>query len=76
MLPTEAVAPDALREFRSHLARLEWDCHAFARAARIKHRTATAMCRGERPVPDNLMNWLRSMVATADQLPPPPPCSS
>ena len=60
------------REFRAHLARLQWDCIAFARAARIKVRTAGEMYRGERPVPDTIMGWLRSMVETADTLPPPP----
>jgi hypothetical protein len=68
----QTIAPDAVREFRRHLERLQWDTNAFARAARIKVRSAGEMYRGERAVPDKLMGWLRSMVATADALPPPP----
>jgi hypothetical protein len=71
-IETDEVPGDT-REFRRHLERLQWNCLAFARAANIKVRTAGEMYRGERPVPDGLMGWLRSMVETADQLPPPPP---
>lgn len=73
MPPTDemTVAGDT-RDFRAHLQRLEWDTPAFARAARIKARTAAAIYRGERAVPPRLMRWLESMVATAEQLPPPP----
>lgn len=63
---------DAREKFRAHLCRLQWDVPAFARAARIKTRTAAAMHRGERAVPPRLMRWLESMVKAADQLPPPP----
>lgn len=64
---------DSARAFRAHLCRLQWDIPAFARAARIKQRSAAAMYRGERDVPPPLMRWLESMVEAADQLPPPPP---
>jgi hypothetical protein len=63
---------EGAREFRAHLCRLQWDVSAFARAARIKVRTAAAMHRGDRAVPPPLMRWLESMVEAADQLPPPP----
>jgi hypothetical protein len=64
--------PDEAREFRAHLAVLQWDTVKFARAARIKNRSATAMWDGERGVPVRLMNWLRSMVDTMADVPAPP----
>lgn len=72
MRQTDTTAADDTIAFRSHLSRLQWDSFAFASAARIKVRSASAMYRGERAVPPRLMRWLESMVATADQLPPPP----
>lgn len=64
--------PDGAREFRAHLARLQWDTVKFAHAASIKSRTAAAMWRGERDVPERLMVWLREMVHSAARVPPPP----
>ena len=69
----QAELTDSARAFRAHLIRLQWDTRAFARAARIKVRTAGEIYRGEREIPPRLMRWLESMVEAADQLPPPPP---
>lgn len=68
----QAGLSDAVREFRRHLDRLQWDTVRFARAAKIKPRSAAAMWRGEARVPDKLMTWLREMADSADHLPPPP----
>lgn len=56
-------------EFRRLLDRLAWDASGFAKAAKIRVRSANGMWRGDREVPDRIMSWLRSMVATAETLP-------
>jgi hypothetical protein len=72
-IETEAVVfRKRSAEFRSLLNRMQWDTIAFATAAKIKARSAQSMWRGERAVPDGLMQWLRSMATAADALPPPP----
>lgn len=58
-------------DFRDLLGRLQWDVPRFARAAHIRSGNAAAMFRGDRPVPEPLMTWLRDMVQCADQLPKP-----
>jgi len=72
-MPQTDDLPEGAREFRALLGVMQWDTLAFARAARIKARSAAAMWRGEREVPHPLMTWLRAVVACATQLPPPPP---
>ena len=65
------LPPDTV-EFRKHLQRLSWDPGDFARAAKIKPRTATIIYRGEQRCPDSLMAWLRHMATCADQVPQAP----
>lgn len=72
MPPTEIIEQEGAREFRALLDRMQWEPEAFARAAKIKVRTAHLMHAGRRPVPAPLMGWLRSMVEQAEALPPSP----
>jgi hypothetical protein len=64
--------PEGAREFRAHLTRLQWGTEEFAQAARIKHRTARAIWRGDREMPATLMTWLRSLSGSLERLPAAP----
>lgn len=73
-MPLTEAEPDheGAREFRALLTRLQWTPQAFARAAKIKTRSAVTMHEGRQGVPPRLMDWLREMVRVADAIPPPP----